>query len=207
MTPHTYRGLAAVWQEQVAPEEQSEVQMLARQLRTSARRRQGFDLVAGLVAIAAIVAAAFTFHPPRSIDALLAMLIAVVLWKLLQRYRAERASRALMTSQPDTFYAAAIANARAELRLSTFDLWAIIPLYCMPIFLLYLQGAEGGTIPGLLRELVTGHLPHGLFILAAMTGSYLYLTSLNRKLRAQLRQFERMRTECAEEDSLAEKRN
>ena len=192
--------LAQLWQEQIDPAEQAGLETLATEIKRTARRRGWLDVLFTILGVGSLVFALIYLQrttPPIQLGfALLGALMVAFLWR---RRHIVKGANALATGEPDTFFAAAIANARAELGLARVGL-AIFPPGCA--FLLVLLSAASGVtgfdrIASLLfvEQPMVGALQMANFLFFEALGYRSYV-----KLRAQLRRLERMKREWEEED-------
>ena len=193
--------LARLWQEQIDPAEQAGLDALASEIKRTARRRGALEILFTIIGLGSIVFALAVFRP-RTLPIQLgfALLAAIMVWIYWRRRRIVAGAKALATGEPDTFFGAAIENARVELGLSAIVLAIFPPAYA---FLLVLLGAASG-VTGLDR------IARLLFVEQPMLGSlhlanFLFFEALSYrsyvKLRAQLRRLERMRREWEDEDA------
>lgn len=192
--------LAQLWQEQIDPAEQARLDSLAREIKRTARRRGALDILLTIGGVGSLVFALMYVRrstlPIKLGFAVLAAMMVLFLWR--RRYIVKGAN-ALASGEPDTFFAAAIANARAELNLSGLGIVLGLPCY---VFLIVLLGAADG-VTGLDR------VAHLLFVEQPVVGAlhianclFFFALALRAhfKLRAQLRRLEQMRREWEDED-------
>jgi len=192
--------LAQLWQEQIDPAEQARLDSLAREIKRTARRRGALDILLTIAGIGSLVFA-LTYLRQSTLPTALgfAVLAALMVGYLWKRRRIVEGANALASGEPDTFFAAAIENARAELSLSGLGIALGPPGYVFLIVLLFASSGVTG-LDRVFRSLfveqpVMGalHIANCLFFLALALRAH-------SKLRAQLRRLEQMRQEWEDED-------
>jgi hypothetical protein len=191
--------LAQLWQEQIDPAEQAALDTLAGEIKRTARRRGALEVLFTVIGLGSL-AWALTMLRPSTLPiqlgfALLALSMGGIFWK---RRQIVKGANALVTGEPGSFFAAAIENARAELRLSAIVLALLPPGYA---FLLVLLSAASG-IAGLDRVAALLFVEQPMQGLIHIANCLLFEALTYRayvKLRAQLRRLERMSREWEDE--------
>lgn len=198
MTPRDLPDLASLWQEQIDPAELGELRALAKTIgRTAARRRRRDDSV-GIVVFALFLAVLLAGALKMSLG--IAIAGAAPVWAGWKRHRIARAARTLVADEPRAFFAAAIANARAELGFSRLVMWAALPYVFLCLALVY--AGRGLTSLDLMRNEALGQPPAKMIAFVALLAVLLaWVVRAHRDAGAQLRQLERMSGEWDEQEA------
>ena len=199
MMPHNFSEYAALWREQIDPEELAELQAMATKIKRTAGRKWLLDGVLALAAAGLVCFAILRYPGTPLINLGLALLLLGPVWHVWRRHQITRASRAIASDDPRVFFEAAIENVRAEINLSTLSAALGIPTF---IACLLLSGAASGFdhIYMKIRDMLTipsVKLASFAAIFVLMLG---YFIRDNIRLRAQLRRLEAMRREWDERD-------
>lgn len=194
MTPDDFPDLARLWQEQVDPAaERARFGTLADQLRRSARRRRLLDFAFGGLGLLLILAV--LTHPGSTLFHIgVAASVLVIGWSMWKRQRLAAAALAMDESDPRSFLNDAIAGARAEVRFTTWSLYATIPFFALWFYLIAAQEIPkvAGIIPNALGPFV---------YLAAIAILYFFFIRANLRLREQQRRLEAMGAEYEAEEA------
>lgn len=186
MTEPDDLDLAELWREQVDPRQaEAELRQLSKDIERSALRRRRIDFSLGAAALA--VVAFYLVNHPTYWKVYLAG-AAIAIGGLWVRHHLHKAARALATCDPEKYCEAALKHARAELRFSTFCLWAVYPV--IVIMMLMLRLTETGSLELAIPDLFGRYLARLLLATATSVGVILFFLVDNRRLRDQIRRLE-----------------
>jgi len=200
VTPREYPELARLWQEQVDPAEHVSLHALEKDIKRIAKGRWLFDFLMGALCVA-VISLELLIRPmglPNRMAFVFVM--ALVVWAVWRRRQIAKSARALVVGEPVAFFAAAIENARTELKFSTASLFMAAPAG-FGFFVAMLATQRGTGIGHVLGELFGAHLVKTMLFAVVLALGYFFFTRANIRLREQLRRLEAMSRECAEEDA------
>lgn len=197
MTSSDDFDLSALWQEQAGPPPKTEIRALAEEVKAKARRVRFIEIAFGVAVMILIVGvlASPTTRPLR-----LGLLISfpVLVWLLWRRWRIAAATLKLNAGDPGSFLAGAVKSARAELRLSSANLWLGTPIYLLWFVLVVTAPSKWhlDIAPGV--SIGSQYVGAAIFLLTLLA-SYVFFIRINRRLRARLLRLQAMAAEYDEE--------
>lgn len=200
MMPPEFRDYAALWQEQIDPEELAGLQAMAKKIERIAWWKRLLDVLLGLGFVVP-VGLILWVHPASPQTKLGYFLgAAMVGWLVWRRHLITRAARATSVHDPHLFFEKTIKNVRAEINLSTISLALGIPAF---IFSAILMGSIHGLggIEFIRLALHEKNLRNTIFVGVILALGTVYFVWDNIKLREQLRRLENMRREWDARDS------
>jgi hypothetical protein len=199
MIQHDFSEYAALWREQIDPEELAELQAMTTKIKRSAGRRLLFDRVVTplTVGVACLLMARSTAPPLIRLS--LALVVLMMLWFFWKRHRLTKAARAIAVDDPRVFFEAAIENMRAEIKLSTLLVWSGTPMFFIGAVLGRASRGPDNLYAELLEAFTQSHAKI-IFAAVFLVVGNIYFIRANIRLRAQLRRLEAMRREWEERD-------
>ena len=199
MTPDDFPRYAELWREQVDPGELAELQAWARNIERNATRKALFDIVTGFATIGILCVILWTYPTSPQIRFGFALMVAIMVWLAWRRYEITRTSRAIAVDDPRAFFKAAIENVGAEVNLSTFSLYMLVPFFGFMSLLVIATRRWGELDAVFLQDISIGKR----VALSAITVVLIsiYFIRDNLKLRKQLRRLEDMRREWEEQEA------
>jgi hypothetical protein len=197
--PQGFSEYAALWREQIDPEELAELQSVATKIKRTAGWRWLVDYVLALIAAGMVCMAIWRYPGPALFELFLALLLPPAFWHVWKRHQITRASRAIAVDDPRRFFEAAIENVRAEINLSTLSAWMGLPVFVVVCALtVATRGFDHMYMA--VRDIFTLASVKTTVFTAVVILVLLLLLRDNLRLRAQLRRLEAMRREWEERD-------
>jgi hypothetical protein len=198
MSARNLQEYAALWREQIGPEELAELQTMATRISRTAGWKWAFDLALALVAAGMTGMALLLSWGSPLITLGLLFLLATVIWYVGKRRQITSASQALAVDRPQFFFQAAQENARAEIKLSNLSILSGLAL-------LIAAGVKAlaSVGPDRFPALVLGFFvetPAKLVVAVAAVLVFACLIRDNICLRERLRRLEAMHRDWEERD-------
>jgi hypothetical protein len=199
MIQHDFSEYAALWREQIDPEELTELQAMATKIKRTAGRRWLLERLAVLVFAVMLGEALLRWQASPPLKLGMALLLLGPIWGLWKRHQLTKAARAIAVDDPRLFFEAAIENVQAEIKYYVISCW--LTIVTITIFCLLVAAAGG------LDYMYTNFI--NMFTLTSLkltlVGALLILGNIhffreNLKRREQVRRLEAMRREWAERD-------
>ena len=189
MTPRDLPDLARLWQEQIDPAELGELRALAKTIGRTAARRKRIDSAVGVAVLAMFLAILLAGALKMSLG--MAAVFAAPVWAGWKRHRMTADARALVADEPGAFFAAAIANARAELGFARIMMWGNLPYVVLGLAVIY--AGQGLTSLDLMLEEALGQPPAKMVVTAALLALIMaWAVRATRNAREHVRRLERM---------------
>ena len=198
MTPYDLPQFAALWREQIAPDELRRLQDMAGKIERRARRKQLVDLAMAVAAVGLFLLFMW-LHPVSPAFKLgFALLAAVIVWRGWGRREITKASRAAAIHDPSAFFESAMKNARAEIRHSTTDLWLTVAVIILAPLLVF-RARGWNDIDSVLRYTIELNFTKTIAATAVFILAFAFYVRENIRLRERLRRLEGMSREWAEQ--------
>lgn len=188
-----FTDVARLWKEQIDPAEHASLEALARDIEQTAKRRRLLDFPVGFAALAGMIY--LTMQPaPLPIRLGFALTGLFLIWLTWKRHRLLTAAEALVLCEPSRFFAAAIENARDELRFFSINLLGCVPLTLF-VLLLATTDLDAKRTDIRVVEVFEAHPIRGAIWAAFMAGILIIGVRSRRKRREQVDRLEQLRDE------------
>jgi hypothetical protein len=192
MTDPDLQELAALWQER-EDGEAVKFERMARRARRQGRLLAFADVALAILLVGGSLFAIFASPGGFTTAAALALLVATV-WITWKRRKLRQMARTLDTADREAFLANSVRNARADLRRVTLSLAALPPLVVVSL-LMKMGMRTGGAIVDPVEYIISwAQTPRGMFSLTMFLLISLYMLRTRRRLKAELRWLEDLRT-------------
>lgn len=197
MTQDDERDLASLWAQAPDPGEQAELEALARRATFRARLTQYGELVASVLALAALGAMLF-LRPQPAILVTGGIIVVALVWSSWRRHTLGNIALLAGEGDGEAFAARAIEAKAAELQRSTLGLVLIVPGTLLGLLLIFLwRGDLDDFRDFLLAPLATLRGVAAMLLLLAALG---LLVRSNMRLRRELARLREVFSEYREEN-------
>lgn len=186
MTGEEFDDFATLWRDEPSPEEQAELEALARQTRRRVWFMQQLEIGGGVLLLLALIAGLALTPVPAALFAG-ALLAAVLIWSSWRRYMLTRVALLVDTSGHETLLENAIKSTEIRLRRSGFGLWLIIPGYLLGTMTLHAMTHKSlSGFPDALWLQVSPSTRFGIITLALLGGLFGYFLRVHRGIQREL---------------------